>query len=117
MTAVAPTPLYPWLAFDSDVVYQPMRAEEYVSYCRTTFDLVVNDMYLDARHSAQLMVEYASHLRQEGIAIMTLKLPARNRQRIMDHSYRILRKAYKIIRVRQLVSNRKEVTLFLRRKT
>jgi hypothetical protein len=54
------------------------------------------------------MVEYTRHLRREGIAIMTLKLAERNRQRVMDHSYRILRKAYKIIRVRQLVSNRKK---------
>jgi 23S rRNA (cytidine2498-2'-O)-methyltransferase len=116
VTAVAPAPLYPWLAFDKGVTYEPLRAEDYLQRCRTIFDLIVNDMYLDARESAQLMVEYARHLRREGIAIMTLKLAERNRRRVMDHSYRILRNAYKIIRVRQLVSNRKEVTLFLRRK-
>jgi hypothetical protein len=64
----------------------------------------------------RIMVDYARHLRREGIAIMTLKLREQNQQRVMDHSFRILRKSYKIIRVRQLVSNRKEVTLFLRRK-
>jgi 23S rRNA (cytidine2498-2'-O)-methyltransferase len=116
VTAVAPAPLYPWLTYDHEVSHQPLRAEDFLSHCQTTFDLIVNDMYLDARASAQLMVEYARHLRREGIAIMTLKLAERNRQRVMDHSYRILRKAYKIIRVRQLVNNRKEVTLFLRRK-
>ena len=36
--------------------------------------------------------------------------------RVMNHALRILRKAYKIIALRQLLSNRKEVTLFLRRK-
>ncbi len=116
VTAVAPAPLYPWLAHDTGVRYHPMLAEEFVNQCQTTFDLIVNDMKLDVQDSAQLMIDYARHLRPEGIAIMTLKLRQRNRQRVMDHNFRILRQAYKIIRVRQLVSNRNEVTLFLRRK-
>ncbi len=37
-------------------------------------------------------------------------------ERVMDHAVRILRKRFKVLRVRQLVSNRQEVTLFLRRK-
>jgi len=117
VTAVAPTALYPWLTFDAGVSYQPMLAEEYLEHCRTTFDLIVNDMRLYAQESARIMVSYSQHLRQEGIAIMTLKLHLHNRRRVMDHAFRILRKAYKIVRVRQLVSNRQEVTLFLRRKT
>ena len=116
VTAVAPTILYPWLMLDSGVAYEPLLAEDYLNRCQTTFDLIVNDMKLDAQDSARLMVNYAQHLRREGIAIMTLKLRMRNEQRVMDHAFRILRKAYKIIRVRQLVSNQQEVTLFLRRK-
>lgn len=117
VTAVAPLPLYPWLAIDEKVDFQPMRAEEYLMKCQTTFDLIVNDMKLDTQDSARLMVQYAQHLRPEGIAIMTLKLRERNRNRLMDHALRILRQGYKIIRIRQLVSNRNEVTLFLRRKS
>lgn len=116
VTAVAPTPLYPWLMFDTDVIYQPMTAEEFLGRCRTTFDLIVNDMKLDAQDSARIMVDYAQYLRREGIAIMTLKLRGHNHERVMDHTFRLLRKVYKIIRVRQLVSNRHEVTLFLRSK-
>lgn len=116
VTAVAPAPLYPWLLFDREVIYQPLLAEDFLCRCQTTYDLIVNDMKLDAQDSARLMVTYARHLRSEGIALMTIKLRGRNQQRVMDHSFRILRKAYKIIRVRQLVSNRLEVTLFLRRK-
>lgn len=117
VTAVAPTPLYPWLQFDDGVTYKPMLAEDYLGQCQTTFDLIVNDMKLDTQDSARLMVEYSRHLRSQGIAIMTLKLRDHNRRRIMDHAFRLLRQAYKIIRVRQLVSNRNEVTLFLRRKS
>lgn len=117
VTAVAPTPLYPWLMFDPEVVYLPLLAEEFLGRCQTTFDLIVNDMKMDVQDSARLMADYAPHLRAEGIAIMTLKVREHNRQRNMDHALRLLRKAYKIIQMRQLVSNRHEVTLFLRRKT
>ena len=117
VTTVAPAPLYPWLALDEGVIHFPMLAEEYLGQCQTTFDLIVNDMKLDTQDSARLMVEYAQHLRPQGIAIMTLKLRDRNRRRITDHALRILRQAYKIIRMRQLVSNRNELTLYLRRKT
>jgi 23S rRNA (cytidine2498-2'-O)-methyltransferase len=116
VTAVAPTPLYPWLEADPEVTYHPRLAEEFLGNCNTTFALIVNDMKLDAQDSARLMVDYARHLRSEGIAIMTLKLREQNKLRVMDHAFRLLRKEYKIIRVRQLVSNQKEVTLFLRRK-
>lgn len=117
VTAVSPGEMYyRWLLDDPGVRICQITAEAYLKQCDTCYDLIVNDMYLDARDSARLMVDYVDFLRPEGIAIMTLKLAQRNRRRIMDHALRILRKGYKIIRVRQLVSNRKEVTLFLRRK-
>ncbi len=111
-----PDPLYSFVAIDPQVHFQQLRAEDYLPQIEREFALITNDMRMDARESARLMVAYASHLRPHGIAIMTLKLRLRNRQRLMDHAFRILRKAYKVIRVRQLVSNGKEVTLFLRRK-
>lgn len=116
VTAIAPAPLYPWLRLDPQVDHQPMLAEEFLEQCQTTFDLIVNDMVLDAQDSARLMVEYATHLRSEGIAIMSLKLRERHQVRVIDHALRLLRKTYKIIQIRQLISNKKEVTLFLRRK-
>jgi 23S rRNA (cytidine2498-2'-O)-methyltransferase len=115
VTAVAPRAMYDWLQIDPNVRATCLTAEEYLPTCDTTYDLIVNDMKLDAQDSARLMTEYAVHLRPQGIAIMTLKLRLRNPRRLMDHAFRLLRKEYKIIRVRQLVGNRKEVTLFLRR--
>ncbi|MCB9460957.1 MAG: methyltransferase domain-containing protein [Anaerolineaceae bacterium] len=115
VTAVAPQEMYTWLQADPGIQSYFMTAEDYLGQCDTTYDLIVNDMRLDARDSARLMVAYAQHLRPGGIAIMTLKLRMQHRLSLMDHALRILRKAYKIIRIRQLVSNRREVTLFLRR--
>ena len=98
-------------------IFLTMRAEDFLHQCSTSYDLIVNDMIVDPQDSGRLMVDFARYLRGNGIAIMTLKLRHRNRRQVMDHTYRILRKRYKIIRVRQLVSNRSEVTLFLRRKS
>jgi 23S rRNA (cytidine2498-2'-O)-methyltransferase len=115
VTAVAPSAMYDWLQVESNVRAVCTTAEEYLPSCDTTYDLIVNDMKLDAQDSARLMAQYAAHLRPQGIAIMTLKLRLREPRRLMDHAFRLLRKEYKILRVRQLVGNRKEVTLFLRR--
>lgn len=116
VTAVAPREMYPWLQCDPLVESHFMTAESYLARCPSDYDLIVNDMRLDARDSARLMVDYAQHLRSDGLAIMTLKLRMSQPRRLMDHAFRILRKTYKIIHVRQLVYNRKEVTLYLRRK-
>lgn len=115
VTAVAPAPMYPWLALDRGVTHQPVRAEEYLPSCDTVFDLIVNDMKLDGQESARVMVDYARHLKPGGVALMTLKLRSANMLRVMDHTLRLLRKAYRIVRVRNLVANRHEVTLLLER--
>lgn len=115
VSAVGPDPLYPWLALDEGVRHYPVLAQDYLATCSTPFDLIVNDMMMVPQNSARLMVEFAKVLRPQGIAIMTLKLRDHNIQRMMDHSFRLLRPAYKILQVRQLVSNKHEVTLFLRR--
>jgi 23S rRNA (cytidine2498-2'-O)-methyltransferase len=115
VTSVAPAPMYDFLKDDSEITHYPMPAEEFLAQCRQRYDILLNDMILDAQDSAHLMVAYAQHLRSQGIAIMTVKLRMRKQRRVLDHTLRILRQRYKIIRIRQLVSNQKEVTLFLRR--
>jgi len=116
VTAVAPAKMYPELQADPDVCHVYSTAERYLPKCRNLFDVIVNDMKMDAQDSARVTIGYADHLRGNGIAIMTLKLRMRRTARVLDHSYRLLRKRYKIIQVRQLVSNKKEITLFLRKK-
>ncbi len=116
VTAIAPDDMYPTLKTDPCVQHFHMTAEDYLTRCHDRFDLIVNDMKMDAQDSARLMVRYAPYLRNNGIVIMTLKLRMRRTARVLDHSYRLLRKQYKIMQIRQLVSNKKEITLFLRKK-
>ncbi len=116
VTAVAPKLMYTSLRRDPMITHKTMKAEDYLNHVKTKFDLITNDMIVDVQDSARLMVSYAKHLRPEGKAIMTVKLRQRkNRKRVMNHTFRLLRQAYRIVRVHQLVSNRREVTLFLRK--
>lgn len=113
VTAVDPGKLHPSLAGDTGVRHLRMTAETYLADDPDHFDLIMNDMRLDGRDSARLMVGYASCLRPQGLAIMTLKLPAERWEPVLDHSFNILRRAYQILCARQLFHNRSEVTLLL----
>jgi 23S rRNA (cytidine2498-2'-O)-methyltransferase len=117
VTAVDPARLHPSLQADANVRHLRLTAEEYLTADPDQFDLIVNDMRLDARDSARLMVAYARHLYRHGTALITLKLPQENRQTVLDHSFDILRRAYTITAARQLFHNRSEITLYLRPKS
>lgn len=116
VTAVDPAELHPSLEGDPDVRHKQMTAEAYLAAEPDQFDLIVNDMRMDARDSARLLVEYAPHLYRDGRVIMTLKLPEENRKNVIDHTFNILREAYEILGARQLFHNRSEITLYLKRK-
>ncbi len=117
VTAVDPARLHASLQADPDVRHLRLTAEAYLEASPDQFDLIVNDMRLDARDSARLMVAYARHLYRHGTALMTLKLPQANRQTVLDHSLNILRRAYTISAARQLFHNRSEITLYLQPKS
>lgn len=114
VTAVDPARLHPSLENDKNVRHMRLSAETYLTQFPDTFDLIVNDMRLDARDSARLMVAYAPYLYPHGLALMTFKLPAENRTNIIDHAFNILQKAYTIAGARQLFHNRSEITVYLR---
>lgn len=114
VTAVDPAELDPRVAVDRYVRHRRMTAEQYLLSEPDTFDLIVNDMRLDARDSARLMVRYAEHLYPHGHVIMTLKLPESPPRTLIDHALAILRQAYDVVGVRQLFHNRSEITVCLR---
>ncbi|MEZ4864576.1 MAG: SAM-dependent methyltransferase [Caldilineaceae bacterium] len=114
VTAVDPGELDPRVAQDRGVRHKRMTAEAYLADDPDRFDLIVNDMRMDARDSARLMVSFAPQLYREGIAIMTLKLPEENRRPLLDHALKLLQQAYTIAGARQLFHNRSEVTLYLK---
>jgi 23S rRNA (cytidine2498-2'-O)-methyltransferase len=116
VTAVDPAELDPRLRTDKGVRHKRITAEEYLHDEPDEFDLIVNDMRMDARDSARLMVSYARQLYPHGIAIMTFKLPEQGRRGVLDHAFRILHEAYQIAGARQLFHNRSEITVYLKKK-
>jgi 23S rRNA (cytidine2498-2'-O)-methyltransferase len=116
VTAIDPAALHDSLYTDKHVRPLRMKAERYLQGDTDTYDLIVNDMRLDGRDSARLMVDYARLLRPAGFALMTLKLPERGRQPVLEGAFYILRGAYQIANARQLFHNRSEITIFLRPK-
>lgn len=114
VTAVDPGALDERVAADGGVRHKRMTAEAYLHEDPDQFDLIVNDMRMDARDSARLMVAYAPLLYPHGSVIMTLKLPETRRGPILDHAFDILRMTYSIAGARQLFHNRSEITVYLR---
>ena len=113
VTAVDPGALDERIANDRGVRHKVMTAEQYLADEPDRFDLIVNDMRMDARDSARLMVAYAKQLYRHGSAIMTLKLPEEGRGPIIDYTFSILQAAYTIAGARQLFHNRSEITVYL----
>lgn len=111
VTAVDPAELDPRLAEDKAVRHKRMSAEEYLADEPDEFDLIVNDMRMDARDSARLMVAYSKQLYRHGLALMTFKLPGTDRRQVIDHAFGILRQRYEILGARQLFHNRSEITV------
>ena len=80
---------------------------------RERFDLIVNDMRMDARMSARTQVSVARYLAPGGTAVVTLKIGRRAPLAEVRDAVRILREAYEVRGVRQLFHNRNEVTAAL----
>jgi 23S rRNA (cytidine2498-2'-O)-methyltransferase len=113
VTAVDPGELDARLAKDRGIRHRRMTAEAYLASDPDPFDIIVNDMRMDGRDSARLMVGFARLLYPHGWALMTLKLPEQKREPILEHAFAILREAYTIAGARQLFHNRSEITLWL----
>ncbi len=116
VTAVDPAWLHNSLQNDKNVRHLRLTAEEYLADIPDTFDLIVNDMRMDARDSARLMVDYAQYLYKDGAAIMTFKLPGDKRQQALNHAFNILQKAYIVQGARQLFHNHSEITVYLKKR-
>lgn len=79
------------------------------------FDIIVNDMRMDAREAARLLTMTVDCLHKDGIIISVLKLPHATETIDplvnLEEALNILRKRFATIVVRQLFHNRQEVTI------
>lgn len=92
-------------------------AEEYITEViqhRQTFDVIVNDMRMDARDAARLLAQASRCLHDDGFIVSVFKLPHATPDMhpltILKDAIRLLHTAYEVVQVRQLFHNRQEVT-------
>lgn len=122
VTAVDPALLDERLLRDSGVTAVREHAQDWIRTAQRTgrtFDVVVNDMRIDARDAARFMREVLPLLRPDAFVITTLKLPqpgipGMDPVGILQEALTELRRHYAIVRARQLFHNRNEVTVYLR---
>jgi 23S rRNA (cytidine2498-2'-O)-methyltransferase len=79
------------------------------------FEVITNDMRMDAREAARLLVQAQRCLQAGGFVISTLKLPHATREidplKTLKEALNLLNKHYTIVQTRQLFHNRQEVTI------
>jgi 23S rRNA (cytidine2498-2'-O)-methyltransferase len=114
VVAVDPAELVPALQQDPGVEHVRELAQNYLPGLKGSFDIVLNDMRVDAIESAWLMRMAIDVLKPAGWALMTLKLPKHNMIETMTEALALLRVEYEVTGVRQLFHNRNEVTVALR---
>lgn len=114
VVAVDPADLYPGIAVDARVRHMRQTAQNYLSTTNDRFDVILNDMRMDARDSARVMNVASRNLsRNGGWALLTLKLPKRGAAQMAHLALEVLRERYTVTGARQLFHNRSEITVAL----
>lgn len=80
------------------------------------FDLIVNDMKMDLWESISIMLTFADYITNEGIGMITLKLPKNSRFQKIKKALDELEKGFTIRKAKQLFHNRSEITVLLGKK-
>jgi 23S rRNA (cytidine2498-2'-O)-methyltransferase len=118
VAAVDPANLDKRLARESRLVHYRGYAEDYLADAlknHMRFDIIVNDMRMDARDAARLLAQAAACLRGDGVVVSVFKLPHTTNEinplNTLKEALRILERNYAIVQAHQLFHNRQEVTV------
>jgi 23S rRNA (cytidine2498-2'-O)-methyltransferase len=114
VVAVDPAALDPRVASDPGVKHVRETAQHYLLGADRAFDVLLNDMRMDARDSARVVVEASQNLEPDGWALLTLKLPENRMAQVTAAALDLLRARYQVIGARQLFHNRSEITVALK---
>jgi 23S rRNA (cytidine2498-2'-O)-methyltransferase len=122
VVAVDPANMHPTLKANRNLEHYRGHAEPFLESAfsqHRLFDIVCNDMRMDARQAARLMLHAADLLPVGGLAITSLKLPhatsGMQPRRVMAEALEILQVGFEEVHARQLFHNRQEVTVFLKK--
>lgn len=119
VTAVDPAELsdkinrHPNLTHAREAVQKFLRQSSNRSSDSNKYDILLNDMRMDAKESCQIMQETTPILKPGAQAIMTLKLQHSHWYKQTKRALSLLEKSYTVQGARQLPSNKSEVTIHL----
>ena len=118
VVAVDPANLDPRLKGQPRLEHYRGYAEDYLEHAikaRKRFDLIVNDMRMDARDAARLLGQASECLQRDGFVVSVFKLPHATPDfhpvPTLKQALNLLSKHYGIVQARQLFHNRQEVTV------
>jgi 23S rRNA (cytidine2498-2'-O)-methyltransferase len=118
VVAVDPAQLDPRLAKRPHLEQYRGYAEHYLEDAvrrRLKFDVIANDMRMDARDAARLLASASPCLRMDGFVLSTFKLPHATREidplTTLRAALDMLNQRYGIVQALQLFHNRQEVTV------
>ncbi len=118
VVAVDPANLDPRLAQRPGLTHYHGYAEEFLEQAlqrHKRFDVIVNDMRMDAREAARLLARASLCLRKDGFVLSVFKLPHAtaeiNPLTTFKEAMRLLSARYALVQARQLFHNRQEVTV------
>ena len=111
VTAVDPAELDPRVESDGRVLHYRGLSQEYLKEAGgKTFDLLVNDMRMDAFESVRVTREALPLLKSGGALVITLKLPEKGSLKKAREALSRLGEETRILFARQLYHNRSEIT-------
>ncbi|MER3435614.1 MAG: 50S rRNA methyltransferase [Leptolyngbya sp. ERB_1_1] len=111
VVAVDPGDLADSLQIDPNIKHYRQLVQQYLPSCRDRYDLIVNDMRMNPIDSAKNMIGASKVLKENGLAIMTLKLPSKGVKGVITNTITLLENNYEMIGIRNLFHNRQEATL------
>lgn len=115
--AVDPAELDGTVVRSEKVRHYKMTAQEFArTWGGEKYDILVNDMKMDTNQSIDIVCGMLDCLKEDGICLMTLKLPRQGIQKRIHVAGKVLGERFVSVRIRQLYYNRSEVTVFARGK-
>jgi 23S rRNA (cytidine2498-2'-O)-methyltransferase len=118
VVAVDPAHLDSRLAKHKGLDHYRGKAEDYLEEAirkHFRFDVIMNDMRMDARDAARVLVKASACLKAEGFVLSVFKLPHATTQInpviTLKEALNILNQRYHVVQARQLFHNRSEVTV------
>lgn len=118
VTAVDPAKLDPRITANPRVTHYPGLSQDYLREHadERQFDILVNDMRMDARESVRVTLEALPLLASGAPLVVTLKLPEKKSLKVAREALDLIKSEVDVIFARQLYHNRSEITVVGRKR-